>query len=609
MTAATDHSTYDVSTALRQLAAGEPLHLDLPGGGLLYVARPVPFLTVYRYHLRPRPFVLHAEETAYCILGEEELPPETATFLEQLLANFAEQFGGLLVAEVEVDDNERTPAVTVYTPQDHSPTVTAALIGYLEESTTEGGRLTVERETTTASILSGQLRQRRDVTSVRVAVNGFFLDEQGRPFPLVLRDFRQQLHTVLRRTYFDFVRLETSYNATHFDQLGNHQVSELVWEIDRKLIEIAGSVPFLLLVTATNDDAAYRQFVGSGYKTAPHFRYRFLPVDPERLQRELFNLPIDRVKDATLAYILRDKRDETFQLLDMLSKRDSEQFRYGSLQVFGGVDDDLLATATRLLTEYPAQDSSGVNVSAREFADSCQQEFDYLSRQYPEARPRVIVRDDLSGLMVSQGVMNIGSKLQLPRHRLEALLQHEVGTHVLTYWNGRAQPLTLLQSGTPGYEDLQEGLAVLSEWFVDGITPARMRNLAARVVGIAHMLRGHDFVETFQLLHEEHDLPERAAFYTTARIYRGGGFTKDAVYLRGLVELLDYLSQGGALEPLFMGKLRLSYVPLLQELTERGILRPPPLLPRYYQEDRAAGHPKLRRLRAGMTVFDLLPTP
>ena len=38
------------------------------------------------------------------------------------------------------------------------------------------------------------------------------------------------------------------------------------------------------------------------------------------------------------------------------------------------------------------------------------------------------------------------------------------------------------------------------------------------------------------------------------RIYRGGGLTKDAVYLRGLLQILRYLREGGELEPLFVGK-------------------------------------------------------
>ncbi|MCH5599357.1 flavohemoglobin expression-modulating QEGLA motif protein [Niabella ginsengisoli] len=60
------------------------------------------------------------------------------------------------------------------------------------------------------------------------------------------------------------------------------------------------------------------------------------------------------------------------------------------------------------------------------------------------------------------------------------MLQHEIGTHVVTYYNGKAQPLELFSIGVPGYEELQEGLAVLAEYLNDGLTNSRMRTLAAR---------------------------------------------------------------------------------------------------------------------------------
>ena len=607
----------DAEAAFHKLIDGEPLRIDLPDGGRLYFARAVPFLTVYRYTTTVQDYDLHAEEAAYCVVGfDEELPPEFRNFFTDLLSHISDRFGGVLLLEVWVNDGAREPRLTVHASPGHPPAVSEALIHHLERIEYLGSSLVAEvdvassrEESAPRRLLENRDLPRRDILMLGIEINGFFLSEEGQPYPLVLRSFREQLHRALRQSFFDFVRLETTYNAAHFHQLGNHLVSELVWEIDRKLVEISTSFPFLLLVTATNDDEAFESFAASGYRREPTFHYRFLPVDPEALKRDLLNLPIERVKDPTLAYILRDKRDETFQMLDMLANRDSEHFRYGSMQVFGGVDDGLLAIANSLLTMLPGGKSNGDDptLSAEEFLAECNREFAYMSDHHPVAKPRAVIRDDMSGLMVSQGVLNIGHRLRVPRRRVDALIQHEVGTHVLTYWNGRAQPLTLLHSGTPGYENLQEGLAVLGEWFVDGLTTGRLRNLAARVVGIANMLRGNDFTHTFQLLHEQHGMPARTAFYTTARVYRGGGFTKDAVYLRGLVELLDYLSRGGALEPLFIGKLRLSYVPLLEELTQRGILRPPPLTPRYYREDRAAGHPKLKRLRAGMSVFDLIP--
>ena len=97
-----------------------------------------------------------------------------------------------------------------------------------------------------------------------------------------------------------------------------------------------------------------------------------------------------------------------------------------------------------------------------------------------------------SGLMVSRDRLFIGKDLRIPEHRAEALLQHEVGTHLLTYFNGREQPFKMLQYGLPGYDALQEGIAVLSEHLVGGLTADRLRVLAGRVIaaGSVHELKG-----------------------------------------------------------------------------------------------------------------------
>ena len=61
------------------------------------------------------------------------------------------------------------------------------------------------------------------------------------------------------------------------------------------------------------------------------------------------------------------------------------------------------------------------------------------------------------------------------------------------------------------------------------------------------------------------------------RVYRGGGLTKDAVYLRGLVEALEYVAGGGALDVALVGKLAADHIPVVRELLLRGVLRKPPL--------------------------------
>src|SRR3546814_10457928 len=76
----------------------------------------------------------------------------------------------------------------------------------------------------------------------------------------------------------------------------------------------------------------------------------------------------------------------------------------------------------------------------------------------------VHIREDIEGILVSRGVLWISDTFKVSPERAKGLIQHEVGTHMVTYYNGMAQPFHLFHTGVPGYEKLQEGLAVLSEY-------------------------------------------------------------------------------------------------------------------------------------------------
>ncbi len=210
--------------------------------------------------------------------------------------------------------------------------------------------------------------------------------------------------------------------------------------------------------------------------------------------------------------------------------------------------------------------------------------------------------------MLSNGDLCIDSGLRVPRERVEPLIQHEVGTHILTFQNGKAQPLKLFCNGVPGYEAMQEGLAVLAEFLAGGLTRTRLRLIAARAVGVHEMIAGRPFANTYALLHEEHGYSPRQAFTIAMRIYRGGGLTKDAVYLcGGLINLLKYLSGDHDLEELYIGKIREDYIPVVQELIHRHILEPPPLRPRYIVDPSFEFERKRARLKQGLNIFNLVP--
>src|SRR5690606_23468515 len=232
------------------------------------------------------------------------------------------------------------------------------------------------------------------------------------------------------------------------------------------------------------------------------------------------------------------------------------------------------------------------------------EEISWYKQFNPHLDATVTIKHDIIGIMVSKGQVLIGESFKVPQNRVESLIHHEVGTHVLTYYNGKAQPLKLLYSGFADYDELQEGLAVLSEYLTGGLTRGRLRLLAARVIAGNSLTEGADFCATFHELHERYGFGMGTAFDVTARIHQGGGCTKDIIYLRGLIRLLDYIGNGGELPPLFVGKISQKHVPLMEELYHRNILRPIPLLPRYLEDPEALD--RLEQIKAGITVDQLI---
>lgn len=424
--------------------------------------------------------------------------------------------------------------------------------------------------------------------------------ESDLEFPDVLIRLRRELQRSLKKTFFEFTRTQTTRRPPNFQSLGRRAVVKAVWEVDQKLAKVSNSFDFLLLMTPVNTETQWAKFNRRKYSVPPKFIYRPLPIDPALLKRKLFSCPIERVEDPTLALLFTQMQRELDRKLSMLADRGTRQCLYGSLQVFGGVGDELYNTAENLLKKLPARTREGFSkgtVNASEFAAIANQEIQRYRDIYPDLAARVEVRRDVTGLMVSRGNLLVGSDLKLAMPRVRPLIQHEVGTHILTFYNGLAQPFKTLLLGLPGYEELQEGLAVLSEYLVGGLNKARLRLLAARVLAVKQMIDGASFIDVFNILAKVWRFEKRTAFVITMRVFRGGGLTKDAVYLAGLIKLLAFLMKSGNLDELYIGKVDITHIPIIRELLARQVLKPAPLKPFYLSED--ATRQKLGRLALG----------
>jgi uncharacterized protein (TIGR02421 family) len=610
------------------LEKGREIRRDVPFGGRIHIDRRLPFLCVYR-----QPSGRNDAGTERLVLGEASYliasgRKRDQKLLRQLIRPIVEdlskEFGAFLLVEVyswnrtesERAEGPSRPEFSILAAKKRNPTSTIeALEDALKSIKILKRRASVKVVFTERSHAPGLpylmppiAAKKLNCFTTAVGVNPVYRDRgNGHVYPLVLRKLHHGVSHALKKGFFEFSRTRTSHRIVTYQSLGRRALVKAVWDADRSLAEISNAYDFLFQVTPTNIDLAWRAFKKTRYEKNPVFFYRPRPVDPAMLKRRLFLIRLERIEDPTLGALFREKRQELERQLTMLEDRGSKKFLYGSLQLYGGVSAQLEDVARRLIARLPARVQEGSHprwAKAGEFAEAARREIALYREKYPAMSATVEIRDDIVGLMVSNGNLLIGRKVKVPVSRVNALLQHEVGTHVLTFFNGRAQPFHQLYCGLAGYDELQEGLAVLSEYLVGGLSRPRLRLLAGRVIAVKYLLEGASFVDTFRVLNSDWGFEKSTAFNMAARVYRAGGLTKDAVYLRGLVRLLDYLRAGGKLENLFIGKISAAHVPIIDELKWRGVLKEAPLVPHYMEQPSTAT--LLRQFREGRGVLDLI---
>ena len=181
---------------------------------------------------------------------------------------------------------------------------------------------------------------------------------------------------------------------------------------------------------------------------------------------------------------------------------------------------------------------------------------------------------------------------------IQQLIEHEVYIHVATSMNGHAQKkIKILGAGHAGTTETQEGLAVFSEFITGCIDLDRTQRLSDRVIATQKAIDGADFIDLYRYYLDKTG-DEGKAFDSSKRVFRGGDvkgrapFTKDIVYLEGLVRVENFLSVVIAagkfeyLNLLFCGKLDILDIPALKILDEMGLIEPPKYLPPWIRDKR-----------------------
>ncbi len=587
-------ATTEIEELIGELFDGQRTVKNLPHGGFLFLEHDVPFLLIYRKRNNDKATLRLARTGAsYIILGEDNFA-YFREFISTLTKTMSSRFGSFFLMEIYSGPESSTEFI-IRGPSHKLPVSLEVLRKELEniKSKSYGVTLTAKIEQTKqrqlqseAALMGIEEIKECGGTLIGLQVPPVYRNANGEVYPLYFRKFRESVAEAIQKSVFEFIRVQTSSNLASYYALGKRQIHEAVFKMDRQLTQIENSYQFLLLLAPVNIQTIRQHFFESNFKEVQEYHYRLLPIDPDILKRRLYNLEIDQIDDPALSYLFDEKREEIDQQLTMLKERGSKNFFYSSVRLYKGLDKNILNEAKAILQNIPqdVQEKNAEILNAEDFAKMAETEFEFFRSQDVNYKSKVHIRKDVNVMMVSNGELYLPADYTLSHKEALALIQHEIGTHALTYFNGSQQSLSQLSVGFADYDSLQEGIAVLSENLIGGLSANRLRILAGRVVAGAALMDNAAFKDVFDLLHSTHNFSKERAFNITSRMFQGGGFLKDIIYLKGLVQLREYLADGGDLEFLLSGKFALKHVPMIKDLTARGLLFPPKLKPRYLQQ-------------------------
>ena len=605
-----DFSENSIEQILTILEKDKEISCGLPGKGILHIEKELPYLVIYRRKKEDKGTRrLVTNESSYLVIGNEDFPGYQK-LLYRIADKISAEMESYLLFEIYSGEIDSTK-IRIKGPAQKLPTALDTLKEDFLKINSEFTGLYLDTEILDtpnrqaegdAQLMSIEDAKNCGAVLVGLELPPIYRDKENNLYPVFFRNFKDYVIKAIHRSFFEFIRVQTSGGVASFNALGRKYLKKIVFDIDKQLADIERSYQFLWLVSPANIHDIKQEFFKSNYDHVIDYHYRLLPVDPDVLKRKLYNLKIEEIDDPAMSFLFREKREELDMQITMLSERGSKNFLYDSIRLYKGVEKPLCQEARDILNKVPEEEQIENNdlLDSKAFSSMARNEFDFFREQDENFKCKVHIRKDVNVMMVSQGELYIPEDYKMNRVEAEALIQHEVGTHVLTYYNGSKQPLNQLSIGLADYDPLQEGLAVMSEFMVDGLTANRLRILAGRVLAGEALMEGGNFQEIFRLLKMDYGFSAERAFNITSRIMQGGGFMKDIIYLKGLVLLKEYIKNGGEYEPLLAGKYGIKHTGIIKELTDRKVLKPVQIKPSYLHSEQM--FKKLELIRNGLSL-------
>ncbi len=355
--------------------------------------------------------------------------------------------------------------------------------------------------------------------------------------------------------------------------------------IDNRISEITREVDFYSYLTPLNQKEEEEKFFsflkkGEAYNPAFHYKEASYFYQEKWLKNALASLD----KNDRMHTLFIKKIVFLIKQLELLGSDDIHLTRL-AVELYGRPDRNCLCLAEKILTE--SKDEGYVfpkeTIIPEEMASILRKrlkdrDIDWEVVLSKKIVPKITVSAKDKTVYINESINYTASEI-------ERLKIHEVVVHIYRGVNGGEQPFKIFKEGLAGYDETEEGLAILAEERAGVLeTDTRQMKLYAGRAMAADLCLKESFYDTFMGL--KGFFPDYLAYRLTERGKRGlkdtakgGGFPRDFHYISGMQKVRKYVENSGNLSILYIGKIGLGDVDIAKELLDEGFLKPPKYLP------------------------------
>ena len=353
--------------------------------------------------------------------------------------------------------------------------------------------------------------------------------------------------------------------------------------IDEQLANIDNKIKLLYYLRPINLEEEKTKFF-QNFSYNPQFVYPQLQYDPADLKKELSKIIFD---DTELGILFLKKSKEIQKKIDLHVSRGKQSFTINSIELFGKPDKKYSLLAEQVIKQH--KDSKSGNEEMNDLsAEEAKENFIQTFKNYGLENWKVEMKESLVSNCIAgkNNCLFLKKTAKFSAARIKSLIVHEIETHILTAENGKHQPYKLFNRGFADYLSTQEGLALYNVR-MQGLETAFDRLYKAALVKATELSLQISFAELFTKMLEI-GLSQSRAFRICIKLKRGlndtskpGAFTKDQIYFVGEKQIEQFITDGGKIEDLYLGKFNLEDLDYIKKIPE---IKPPTFLPTWLKK-------------------------